>query len=416
MFVALAALTLVALPLAPSASASSRRLQPTVRALSQHSGPITGGERIIVTGTKFVHVTSVAFGKAAARVTRVLSSTRLQVTVPKHVAGSLYITVRTRYGISKRGGASRYVFIAPPKLDSQVPSVSVGPLPTPIIPEGWGGPNPNAECSRNGIVGLDYCGATLEGLAPLTLPANWASLSDPQQGFVLINLERIERSEIPMVGISTTLDEDAAAGADANTDPSVFPITDGVGGSIWSGGNFVQSGMAGWLYDDGPGGFNLDCTGTTTWGCFGHRDNILDYPTNSELVAGVADSPEGNSAAAVFSDQYSDFNFLWVTELSVGYPPGLPTSFTLAPPTVTAITVQRAGVISITGADLDTGTSVYFSEVADADELNCSTPDTCTVTVPSGLTGNTIYNVYVLNPAGLSAQSAADEYTTKPRL
>jgi IPT/TIG domain len=412
---ALAALALAA-ALAPAASASVRRLMPTVRALSQHSGPTAGGERIIVTGTNFVHVASVAFGRAIARTTRVLSRTRLQVTVPEHVAGSLYITVRTRYGVSKAGSASRYVFVPPPRLDSEIPSVDVGPLPTPVVPESWSGPNPNAECGRGGVVGLDYCGATLEGLAPLTLPANWTSLSDPQQGFVLINLERIERGETPMVGISTTLDEDAAAGADANTDPSVSPITDGVGGSIWSSGSFVDTGLSGWLYDDGPGGFNLDCTGSTTWGCFGHRDNILDYRTNSELAAGVADSPEGNSAAAIFSDQYTDFNFLWATELSAGYPQGLPTSFTLTRPTVTGVTAQGAGVIGITGAGLDTGTTVYFSEVADAGELNCNTPETCTVTVPSDLAANTIYNVYVLNPDGLSPQSTADEYTTRPRV
>ncbi len=415
MLAALAALALVT-PLAPAASASVRRLMPSVRALSQHSGPTAGGERIIVTGTNFVHVASVAFGRTIARTTRVLSRTRLQVTVPEHMAGSLHITVRTRYGVSKAGSASRYVFVPPPKLDSEVPSVNIGPLPTPIVPESWSGPNPNAECDRGGVVGLDYCGATLEGLAPLTLPANWTSLSDPQQGFVLINLERIERGETPMVGISTTLDEDAAAGADANTDPSVSPITDGVGGSIWSSGNFVETGLSGWLYDDGPGGFNLDCNGSTTWGCFGHRDNILDYRTNSELAAGVADSPEGNSAAAVFSDQYTDFNFLWATELSAGYPQGQPTSFTLTPPTVTGVTAHEAGAISITGAGLDTGTSVYFSEVADADELNCSSPETCTVTVPSDLAANTIYNVYVLNSDGLSPRSTVDEYTTKPQL
>lgn len=414
--VALAALVLAVSTLAPTASASARRLMPTVRALSQHSGPIAGGERIIVIGTNFVHVTSVAFGTAIVRGMRVLSSTQLRVTVPKHVAGSLSITVHTRYGVSWPGIASRYVFIPPPKLDTGVPSVGVGPLPTPIIPEGWSGPNPNAECNRNGVVGLDYCGAILEGLAPLTLPANWTSLSDPQQGFVLINLERIERGETPMVGISTTLDEDAAVGADTNTDPSTSPVTDGVGGSIWSSGNFVQSGLPGWLYDDGPGGFNVACTGTTTWGCFGHRDNILDYPSNSEIAAGTADSPTGNSAAAVFSDQYTDFNFLWATELSAGYPQGLPTSFTLTPPTVTAVTADGAGTINISGTNLDTGITVYFSEVADADELNCGAPDACKVTVPSDLAANTIYNVYVLNPDALSAQTVADEYTTKPRL
>jgi hypothetical protein len=377
--------------------------------MSQHSGPVGGGERVLITGSNFFHITSVSFGTTTARRMRVLSTTRLQVTVPKHHEGVLFVTVRGLYGASKHRRSSRFVSLGPPKLDEQSPPVGVSPLLSPIVPESWEGPNPTAECAGSGVVGLDYCGATLEGLSPLPLPANWSNLSDPQRGFVLMNLERLERGEAPMVGISTTLDEYAAAGADANTDPSG-------GSSIWSTGDFVQTGMPGWLYDDGPGGFNYDCTGDVTSGCFGHRDNILEDPTQTELAAGVADSPRGNSAAAVFSTAYTDFNFLWDSELTEGYPQGLPSTYTLAEPTVTALRARSDNLINITGTNLDTGTAVYFSEVRDKYRLDCSAATICTVGVPPNLAGNTVYKVYVLNPAGLSARNVAAAYTTRPQL
>jgi len=402
--------------------ASAKVKRATVTRLSENEGPSTGRNTLTVYGTNFKRVEAVRFGGAKSISVKVASSRVLRVTAPAHAAGTVNVQVTTPYGTSRAVAADRYTFAAPVStstaIDSAVPSVAIGTLPTPFVPSSWSGPNPPANCSTadqpgSGIVLLDFCGATLEGLAPLSLPANWASLSDPEQGFVLMNLERIERGETPIVGISTTLDSYAAQGADANTDPSVSFISDGVGGSIWASGSFVAVGMPGYLYLDGPGGFNVDCTSSDSSGCWGHRDNILDASTNLALAVGVADGPNGDDAA-VISDQFSDFNFLWSTELTEGYPDGLPSDFVLSRPSVTAITGGGGKTIALSGVNIDTGTAVYFSNIHDANPLICSSPDKCQVAVPSGLAPNTTYNVYVLNSAGLSTKNQSDQYTAAP--
>jgi hypothetical protein len=396
---------------------------PTLKRLSTTKGSSSGRTAITIVGTNFEHVRDVLFGGTRVRSVRVTSSTRLSVVSPAHSAGTVNIRVTTTYGTTKVVAADRYTFVipsnSPPALDSSVPSVKIGPLPTPFVPSSWSGPNPPGNCDTagsrpaSGIEYLDFCGAKLEGLAPLSLPSNWANLSDPERGFVLMNLERIERGETPIVGISTTLNNYAAEGADSNTDPPVSFISDGVGGSIWASGSFVAVGMPGFLYADGPGGFNLDCTSTDASGCWGHRDNILDASANPHLAVGVADGSSGDSAA-VISDQYSDFNFSWSTELNEGYPNGLPSDFVLAPPSVTAITGNGDSTIKLSGAGLDTGSAVYFSNIRDSNALTCTSPDACQVGIPSGLAPNTTYNVYVLNSAGLSTKNQSDQYSTAP--
>ena len=399
--------------------------RPIILSLSSHRGPMSGGQRIDIVGAQFVQVRKVVFGTRPGASVKVISTSLLSVVVPAHSPGAINIRVITAYGASKTPSASRFIYVAstspPPLLDGAMPAVNIGALPTAIIPSSWAGPNPSTNCvtvgsqsgeDLTGIVGLDYCGATLEGLAPLPLPSNWSSLSDPQRGFVLMNLERIERGETPIIGVSTTLDTYAAEGADANTDPPVSFITDGVGGSIWDGGNFVTWGMVGFLYYDGPGGINLDCTTTNSSGCWGHRDNILDGASNPSLAVGVADGPSGD-AAAVFSDQFADINFSWTNELTEGYPLGLPSSFVLATPSITQFINDGNGMINLTGTSLDTVTTVYFSNIVDTNQMRCTGSNHCEIQVPTNLSPNTTYNVYLLNSAGLSVSTSNDRFTAR---
>ncbi len=393
-------------------TADARMSPPAVLRVSPANGLVTGGQRVTIIGRGFGRVTRVDFGTTASRSIRVVSPSRLSVVTPRHRAGLVNVRVVTSHGLSKAVPRDRYRFAAaaqPPSVDSAVPSAKLGPLPTPFVPASWSGPNPPANCAADsgGVAALDYCGAAMEGLAPLPLPSNWASLSDPQQGFVLMNLERIERGETPLVGISATLDSYAEQGAEADTDPSFGP-------SIWASDDFLAA-MVGFLYDDGPGpdGFNLACTSTVTWGCWGHRDNILEDATDPSLAAGLADGPSGD-AAAVFADGYPDLNFSWASELAAGYAGGLPTIFTLTPPTISSVTSESDGEINLSGTGLDTGTAIYFSNIEDSD-LSCSDSRTCTIDIPQGLKRSTTYSVYMENAAGLSAQSAKAEYTTAPR-
>ena len=59
-------------------------------------------------------------------------------------------------------------------------------------------------------------------------------------------------------------------------------------GDIWEGGpNSTADADYGWMYDDGYGGTNVDCTTPTSQRCWGHRDIILADNIPGAMVAGA---------------------------------------------------------------------------------------------------------------------------------
>jgi hypothetical protein len=120
-------------------------------------------------------------------------------------------------------------------------------------------------------------GRQAEGLPAMVLPTNWNSLTPAQQEFVVTNLERTVRGLAPLAGMASALDGAAAVGAAQSNDPSPpagFPWSQW--GSNWAGavGNPLEADYY-WMYDDGLGSSNIDCTHAGDAGCWGHRDNIL---------------------------------------------------------------------------------------------------------------------------------------------
>jgi len=116
-----------------------------------------------------------------------------------------------------------------------------------------------------------------EGLPGMALPSNWTSLNPEQQLFVATNLERTVRGLPALSAMASVLDAAAALGAQTNADPSPpagFPWT--IWGSNWAAavGNPLEA-IYYWMYDDGEGSSNIDCTPSNTSGCWGHRDNVL---------------------------------------------------------------------------------------------------------------------------------------------
>lgn len=113
-----------------------------------------------------------------------------------------------------------------------------------------------------------------EGLGRLALPRNYASLSYVGQIVAVTNAERTSRGLPALRGPRWAYDLLAAAGAAHGDDPA------GPSGATW-----VSNMAAGvwtplqadyeWMYNDGPGGSNADCTATSQSGCWEHRDNIL---------------------------------------------------------------------------------------------------------------------------------------------
>jgi ribosomal protein L24E len=141
------------------------------------------------------------------------------------------------------------------------------------------------------------------------------ALPVPEQLFIVINEERVDRGLAPIQYLTAQLDSYALQGANAQTDPS-FPtaLSGGApltwGGAIWAGG--ISSALEAdyyWMYDDGWGGSaaattDAPCTSATSAGCWGHRDVILHAFSSCAggaaptLSMGAASSPTGGGSLA----------------------------------------------------------------------------------------------------------------------
>jgi hypothetical protein len=188
---------------------------------------------------------------------------------------------------------------APPQ-----PSGTQGILP-PQNPPANIPPNPNflQSCSGSQYDDSATClSATLdaianarqaEGLPAMSLPANWQNLTPEQQLFVATDLERAARGLPAVTGMASVLDQAAQAAAYDDADPSP---PSGFGFVAWAGnwagavGNPLEA-MYYWMYDDGPGSANVDCSSTDSAGCWGHRDNVLAQISCANCVMGSGYAP-----------------------------------------------------------------------------------------------------------------------------
>ncbi|HEY2550205.1 MAG TPA: hypothetical protein VGI64_06475 [Streptosporangiaceae bacterium] len=123
--------------------------------------------------------------------------------------------------------------------------------------------------------------------------AAYEKLTPVEQLFVTVNLERTSRGLAPAAVLVRRLNRAAQAGANQVRDP-VFRLGAQPGGwtaisfgGNWAGGydNALGSDF-GWMYDDGLGSPNLDCTKAHRAGCWGHRDNILGTYATPRLCGG----------------------------------------------------------------------------------------------------------------------------------
>jgi hypothetical protein len=160
-------------------------------------------------------------------------------------------------------------------------------------------------CIQASVAYLDRARAKL-GQRPYALPRNFASLSAPQQALVLTNLDRLLYHLAPVPGLTAGLNKAAAAGVRRQTDPEPkggwYAFT-----SNWAGGypNIVLA-YEGWMYDDGPGSGNLDCTVQNHSGCWGHRHDILwRFGSDGALAMGAAahTASGGGSSYAMLLEQ-----------------------------------------------------------------------------------------------------------------
>jgi hypothetical protein len=160
----------------------------------------------------------------------------------------------------------------------------------PCQQTGTATPDSSAACISGDLAQINAARAQ-EGIGPMYLPTDYAQLSGPEQLFVVINLERVDRGLAPMTALTSDLDALAATGAGHGMDPTLPSGGVAWAGAIWAGGypSTLETDFA-WMYDDGPGSNNLDCTSSESSGCWGHRDVILHTGHTGTLLAGADDA------------------------------------------------------------------------------------------------------------------------------
>jgi hypothetical protein len=112
----LVVLALVAILQLGPVSAEAATPRPAVSSVIANSGTTLGGSRITIRGAYFTGVRAVYFGASAGTAVRVLSSTALQVTTPRHAAGTVDVTVLAAGGRSPAGVRDHFVFVVPPSV------------------------------------------------------------------------------------------------------------------------------------------------------------------------------------------------------------------------------------------------------------------------------------------------------------
>ena len=180
--------------------------------------------------------------------------------------------------------------------DTGIPDPRTNVLPVPDYTRVCaGGLDDSPGCIDAALSAINHA-HSLEGVRPMVLPSGFAQLSIPDQLFVVVNLERVDRGLPPFGGLTTALDENAQRGADAANDPpdpgQAYVLDD----AEWAGGS--SNGLDadyGWMYDDGFASGNLDCLHRGASGCWGHRKGILDDFGSANLVMGAAVDTRGDT-------------------------------------------------------------------------------------------------------------------------
>jgi hypothetical protein len=221
-----------------------------------------------------------------------------------------------------------------------------------------------------GLAGIDALRAS-EGVVPMSLPTNFASLTGPEQVFVLVDLERVDRGLAPISGLSATLNSDAQAGATAHDDPAL-PSYGTNWAANWGESANIFSTFQLWMYEDGWNGSattNAACTSPSAPGCWAHRDNILgSYASPSLMGAGVATNGSQVSVAQVFvgGDTRDTAYFTWASVtpfLPVGVnDSGVSVSSQPGSPQVGSVMLWASGEPMSVGLSITGGNGIFSVE------------------------------------------------------
>ena len=90
---------------------STRSAGPTVSGVSPQAGPTVGGTQVTITGSHFQQVQEVTFGGVAGSSPQVVSSSKLRVTSPAHVGGTVDVQVVGVFGSSTIVPTNQFIYV-----------------------------------------------------------------------------------------------------------------------------------------------------------------------------------------------------------------------------------------------------------------------------------------------------------------
>ena len=210
-------------------------------------------------------------------------------------------------------------------------------VPPQVVPHCTTSPvdDTSPACIDSLLHNINYA-RSLENLGPLVLPTNYATDLVPMQQLIIADEERGDRGLNEFSGLVASLNTAALAGAQANADPS--PPS---GFSYASGGsNFALDYTPlgadyAWMYNDGYGGTNRDCTSSGSGGCWGHRDTILGNWANTASTTGVMG--DADTSAGQYTQIFMNENNPSDPLVDPVTPSSLPTPSTPAAPDVVQV-------------------------------------------------------------------------------
>ena len=226
---------------------------------------------------------------------------------------------------------------APAWADGPVGSDPAQNFPLGPMPVSCNSQPDGAECQNAAIYYLDEARASL-GQPAYALPADFTSLSPVDQDLILTDLDRTLYGLPAIPGRTMALDADASNGVTIDDDPRSSDPDFQDYTSNWAGAfPNLEAAYELWMYNDGPGGANLDCTPNNMTGCWGHRHDILwSFSGSGALAMGAAAGSDHSGARGYamllgmgdgsYSPTYTD---TWATAQADGaginaYNPGTP--------------------------------------------------------------------------------------------
>ena len=368
---------------------------PTVSGLSASSGPLAGGNSIVLTGTNFTGATAVNFGASAGSNLVVNSATQITVTAPSGSAGNVFVRVTTPGGTSATGAGNQYTYVGLPVLTTVSPNLGTTAGGTSVTLTGTG---------FTGATGVNFGASAATGYTVNSATQITATAPAGAQGTIDITI--------------TTVGGTSATGASTRFTYAAAPTaTTGVASSITATGATI----AGTANDNGAATtLSFDYGPTTSYG-----STATATPPSLSAGAGsiaVSSSLTGLSCNTTYHFRLKAVNGIATTN-------GLDASFTTAacPPSATtnaasALAVNAATLNATvndngaaTSVSFEWGTSISYGNSATASPaaVNASAGSTAISGSLSGLTCNTVYHYRVSATSSAGTTQGSDvSFTT----